>query len=95
MAESGQLLNPGYLDDRVPTFPDAPPVEVLFTDTYEKKGPAGAKTIGEPPIIPVPACIANAIRDAVGVRVYQLPMTSERLWRAINDDVARPETDDR
>ncbi|MCP4471480.1 MAG: xanthine dehydrogenase family protein molybdopterin-binding subunit [Gammaproteobacteria bacterium] len=89
VAESGQLLNPGYLDDRVPTFPDAPPVEVLFTDTYEKKGPAGAKTIGEPPIIPVPACIANAIRDAVGVRVYQLPMTSERLWRAINDDDAR------
>ena len=90
VAKNGQLLNPGYLDDRVPTFSDAPPVEVLFTDTFEKMGPAGAKTIGEPPIIPVAACVANAVRDAIGVRVYRLPMTSERLWGVMNDDVARP-----
>ncbi len=83
VAENGQLLNPGYLDDRVATFPDAVPVEVLFTPTFERSGPAGAKTIGEPPIIPVAACVANAVRDATGVRLYQLPMTSERLWRAL------------
>jgi len=90
VAKNGQLLNPGYLDNRVPTFSDAPPVEVLFTDTFEKMGPAGAKTIGEPPIVPVAACVANAVRDATGVRVYRLPMTSERLWGLINDDVAAP-----
>ncbi len=94
VAENGQLLNPGYLDDRVPTFADAVPVEVLFTDTFEKMGPAGAKTIGEPPIIPVAACVANAVRDAVGVRMVRLPITSERLWRAINDDAAKPGPDD-
>ncbi len=94
VAENGQLLNPGYLDDRVPTFSDATPVEVMFTDTFEKMGPAGAKTIGEPPIIPVAACIANAVHDAVGVRMVRLPITSERLWRAINDNVARPGPDD-
>ncbi|MCP4979334.1 MAG: xanthine dehydrogenase family protein molybdopterin-binding subunit [Gammaproteobacteria bacterium] len=94
VAENGQLLNPGYLDNRVPTFADATPVEVLFINTFEKKGPAGAKTIGEPPIIPVAACIANAVHDAVGVRIYRLPITSERLWRAMNDDGSRLEPDD-
>jgi len=89
VAENGQLLNPGYLDDRVPTFSDAVPVAVSFTDTFEESGPAGAKTIGEPPIIPVAACIANAVHDAVGVRLNRLPMTSERVWRALNDDAEK------
>ncbi len=86
VAENGQLLNPGYLDDRVPTFSDAVPVDVLFTDTFEQLGPAGAKTIGEPPIIPVAACVANAVHDAVGVRLTRLPIKPERVWRALNDD---------
>ena len=81
--DQGHLLNPGYLDNRVATFPDAVPVDVVFVGTYEEAGPAGAKTIAEPPIIPVAACVANAIHDALGVRLRQLPMTSERVWRAL------------
>ncbi len=81
----GRLLNPGYLDDRVATFPDAVPVEVIFTPTFEEAGPGGAKTIAEPPIIPVAACVANAIHDALGIRQRRLPMTPERVWRSLND----------
>jgi len=88
VAEDGQVNNPGYLDNRVPTFPDAIPVEAWFSPTFERSGPDGAKTIAEPPIIPVAACVANAIHDAVGVRLCQLPMTSERLWRALQSKSA-------
>lgn len=83
VAQSGQLLNPGYLDDRVATFPDAPPVEVYFAPVFENSGPAGAKTVGEPPIIPVAGCIANAIYDAIGVRQHKLPMTPEQVWTTL------------
>jgi len=79
----GHLLNPGYLDDRVATFPDAVPIEVIFSSTFEETGPGGAKTIAEPPIIPVAACVANAIHDAIGIRQRRLPMTPERVWRSL------------
>jgi len=52
---------------------------------FEDNGPAGAKTIGEPPVIPVAGCVANAIYDAIGVRQYNLPMTPEQVWRTLND----------
>ncbi|MCP4984353.1 MAG: xanthine dehydrogenase family protein molybdopterin-binding subunit, partial [Gammaproteobacteria bacterium] len=86
VADNGQLLNPGYLDDRVPTFADAVPVDVIFVDIFEKSGPAGAKTIAEQPIIPVAACVANAVHDAIGVRLNRLPINPERVWRAFNHD---------
>jgi CO/xanthine dehydrogenase Mo-binding subunit len=82
--DKGQLSNPGYLDDRVATFPDAPHIEVFFPDVYETSGPVGAKTVGEPPIIPVAGCIANAIYDAIGIRQRQLPMTPERVWSTLH-----------
>ncbi len=82
--DAGQLLNPGYLDDRVATFPDAPDIEVYFSKTYDESGPAGAKTIGEPPIIPVAGCIANAVYDAIGIRQYRLPMTPEQVWSSLH-----------
>ncbi len=81
----GRVLNPGFLDDRVATFPDAVPIEVIFVDVDDPAGPMGAKTIAEPPLIPVPACVANAIHDAVGVRSRRTPMTSERTWRLLTD----------
>jgi CO/xanthine dehydrogenase Mo-binding subunit len=49
-------------------------------------GPYGAKGVGEPPVIPGPAAIANAIRDAAGVRITTLPITSEAVVRALRED---------
>ncbi|MBL6932295.1 MAG: xanthine dehydrogenase family protein molybdopterin-binding subunit [Rhodospirillales bacterium] len=83
--EEGVLLNPGYLDDRVATFPDAVPIDVIFIPTDEDAGPNGAKTIGEQPIIPVAGCVANAVYDAIGVRQYKLPMKPERVWRTLQN----------
>ena len=78
--EEGRLLNPGYLDYRIPTFADAVPIEIIYTGDEEPEGPDGAKTIAEPPIIPVAACVANAIFDATGVRQTRFPMTPERVF---------------
>lgn len=79
----GRLANPNLLDYRIPTLGEIPPIEVHLLEGFAGAGPRGAKGVGEPPIIPVPAAIANAVFDAVGARVYELPMTSERVARAL------------
>lgn len=68
----------------VPQFADIPPTEVLSADTYDRLGPFGAKSMSESPYNPVAPALANAIRDAVGARLYDLPMSSDRIWRAVS-----------
>ena len=79
----GRLENPSLLDYRLPTLAEVPRLEVEFIEGFPGAGPRGAKGLGEPPIVPVPAAIANAVFDAVGVPVFELPMTSERVARAL------------
>jgi putative selenate reductase molybdopterin-binding subunit len=62
-----------------------PRTEVYFADTTDQLGPYGAKSMSESPYNPVAPALANAIRDAIGVRPYQLPMTRDRLWQLIAD----------
>ena len=81
--DSGRVMNAGFLDYRVPTFTDAVDTRIIFIETRDGVGPLGAKSIAEPPIIPVAACIANAVRDATGVRIYRLPITPENVFTAI------------
>ena len=81
---SGRPLNAGYYGARVPTHLDAPDIEVLFVEDDDGYGPYGAKSLGEPPIIPSVAAIANAIFNATGVRIKDLPITRERLLAALS-----------
>lgn len=69
----------------VPQLADIPVTEVYFADTYDELGPLGAKSMSESPYNPVAPALANAIARACGARVYQLPMTPARVWRAIRD----------
>jgi CO/xanthine dehydrogenase Mo-binding subunit len=78
-----RLANPGLLDYRVPRIRDVPPIQVEAIEGFAGAGPFGAKGIGEPPIIPVPAAVANAVADATGTRVFELPLTPERVARAL------------
>lgn len=66
---------------RVPQLADVPDTRVLFADTYDALGPWGAKSMSEAPYDPVAPALANAVRDALGVRPYRLPMSRDRLWR--------------
>ncbi len=80
----GRVQNPNYLDYRVPGAADMPDVTVEFVAGGDPNGPFGAKSLAEVALDPVTAAVANAIRDATGVRCTALPMSSERLWEALH-----------
>ncbi len=82
--EDGQLLNPNLIDYRVPTFEDLPDVfETVLVENGDGPGPYGAKGIGEAGVVAVAPAVANAIFNATGVRIRDLPLTPERVWRAL------------
>jgi CO/xanthine dehydrogenase Mo-binding subunit len=67
----------------IPTFADLPRTEVLFATTHDRLGPMGAKSMSEAPFNPVAPALANAIRDATGVRFFDTPMKVDRIWRGM------------
>jgi CO/xanthine dehydrogenase Mo-binding subunit len=81
---AGQIRNPSLLDYRKATFADIPAIETIILEAPGSDGPYGAKLVGEPPIIPPAPAIANAVAHALGGRVCDLPITPERVWRALN-----------
>jgi CO/xanthine dehydrogenase Mo-binding subunit len=80
---TGVPLNAGYYGARVMTHLDAPEIEVIFVETEDPYGPYGAKSVGEPPIIPSVAAVANAVYNAIGVRIKELPITRARILEAL------------
>ncbi|MFQ5851413.1 MAG: xanthine dehydrogenase family protein molybdopterin-binding subunit [Candidatus Binatia bacterium] len=81
--KQGQLMTPGFLSTGVPNAYDLPAIEVHFADTHDPYGPFGAKGLAELGAPPAPAAIANAVNDAVGVRITALPITPEKILRAL------------
>ena len=81
----GRQLNPHLLDYKLQTAADAPNIRVEFLEVDGASGPRGGKGVGEPPTIVAAAAVANAINDATGARVRQLPMTAPRVWRAVRE----------
>ncbi|MFC4453865.1 xanthine dehydrogenase family protein molybdopterin-binding subunit [Deinococcus sonorensis] len=81
----GTLTNPNYLEYVFPRASDLPPIEAIIVEHPSEHGPFGARIVGEPPITAGAAAVANAVRDAAGVRVTELPVTSEALWRLMQD----------
>jgi CO/xanthine dehydrogenase Mo-binding subunit len=75
-------INPNYRDAKVPTHLEAPNVEVIFIEHYDPYGPFGGKVVGEPPITPAVATIANAIFNATGKRIKELPITPDKILQA-------------
>jgi CO/xanthine dehydrogenase Mo-binding subunit len=80
-----QLINGTMLEYRVPKFSDlAREIHLSLAQNQDGAGPYGAKGGGEGSLNPIPACLANALYRATGARVRQLPLTPERVWRALN-----------
>jgi len=77
--EGGQMLNPTFLDYKLPTALDVPSIECVIVEVPYPKHPYGIRGVGETPILPPPAAIANAIYRAVGRRMDRLPMTPGRI----------------
>jgi CO/xanthine dehydrogenase Mo-binding subunit len=80
----GRLENPGFLDYRVPVASDLPMIEAVLIEVPNPRHPFGARGVGEVPIVPPMAAVANAIRDAIGIRMPSLPMSPPKLRAAID-----------
>jgi 4-hydroxybenzoyl-CoA reductase subunit alpha len=81
--DNGKILNPSIGDYKLIRSLDMPETKILEIDTYEPEGPFGAKEAGEGLTNPTAGAIGNAIYDAVGVRIYDLPITPEKVFRAL------------
>jgi CO/xanthine dehydrogenase Mo-binding subunit len=79
----GYILNPSLADFLVPTVADVPEIVPIFMEDPSPIGPFGAKGVGEPSTVATAPAVANAIYDAVGVRITELPITAERVWKAL------------
>lgn len=81
--KDGEIINPNFLDYKIPTVKDMPPVEIILVETNDPAGPFGQKGIGESCAIPAAPAIANAIADALGIHLLELPMQPEAVLNAI------------
>lgn len=81
--ESGTVVNPSLGDYRMVTSCDVPPIVPVLVEVPHPDGPFGAKGIGEGPTTGIAAAIANAVADAIGVRIADLPITPEKILRAL------------
>ena len=81
--ERGRLLNPRFGPYKIFRADEVPALETIFVETYEPTGPFGVKAVAEIPLDGVAPAVANAVFDATGVRIKELPLTPERVWRAL------------
>ena len=83
--DAGPLLNASFLDYRMPTALDLPMIDTVLVEVPNPGHPYGVRGVGEVPIVPPPAALANAIYHAIGVRMNVLPMSPRRILEAIWD----------
>jgi len=88
--EHGQLVTGTLVDYAMPTAATSPRIETEIVEVPAPDGPYGAKGVGEAPVTGAPAAVANALAAAAGVRVTRLPMTPERVWRAVSTPALAP-----
>ena len=82
-AKTGRTLTSDFAQYEIPTSMDTPEIEPLLIEEGEPTGPYGAKGVGEPGIVPTAPAIANAVFNAIGVSVNELPVTAERVLGAL------------
>ncbi|MBI3128522.1 MAG: xanthine dehydrogenase family protein molybdopterin-binding subunit [Candidatus Tectomicrobia bacterium] len=83
--EGGQPVNPNWLDYKFPSTQDMPQLEAVLVETESPSGPYGAKGLGEMVQLATEPAIANAVYDAVGVRITSLPVTPEKVLRGLRE----------
>jgi len=81
--QGAELLNPSFLDYKLPTALEVPEIEPIIVECTHREGPYGSKGMGETTNVALPPALANAIYDAVGVRIYDLPITPEKILHAL------------
>jgi len=85
--QDGKILNPSLTTYLMPMAADVPSIENILVQVPTEDGPFGARAVAEPPGFGPPAAIANAIEDAVGVRIKELPLSAEKILRALQGEL--------
>ena len=94
--EKGTVMNNGFTDYHIPTTLDMPRwgnCKAIIVEVSEPEGPYGAKGVGELTLVATAPAIANAVYNAVGIRVKDLPLSKEKIWmglRKMGEDLSRP-----
>ena len=87
--QGSELLNPSFLDYKLPTALEMPEIEPIIVECTHQEGPYGSKGMGETTNVALPPALANAIFDAVGVRIYDLPITPEKILQALQQTTSK------
>jgi CO/xanthine dehydrogenase Mo-binding subunit len=87
----GRHKIPSMLDYKSPTTLEMPPVESILVETLDPEGPYGAKECGQGPLLPVIPAVANALFDALGVNVDEVPITAEKVLAALDGRYRPPQ----
>jgi CO/xanthine dehydrogenase Mo-binding subunit len=83
--ENGKIVNPNFHDYKMLTIKDMPKISPILIESIDPNGPFGAKGLGEPAMVPTAPAIINAIYDAVGVRIKDLPAISEKIYKGLKE----------
>jgi xanthine dehydrogenase molybdenum-binding subunit len=89
LVNAGRVMNANLLDYKILTAKDKIPIDAVIIEPIEPTGPFGAKGIGEPACVPSAPAIANAVYDAIGVRIKDLPLTPEKILAALKEKEQR------
>jgi len=81
----GRMVNPRFGDYRIFSADEMPHMEVIFVETYEPSHPFGVKAVAEIPLDGVAPAVGNAVYDAIGVQIPDIPLTPEKVWRALRE----------
>lgn len=90
---NGKVANPNFAKYKVPRSKGIPPIETIMIETNDPQGPFGAKGMGEAALLPTAAAIANAVYDAVGIRLKELPFTPDKVIKALKEKEKITNTD--
>ena len=90
IVEEGRILNPNFHNYKMLTAGDIPNIHFFPVETNDSQGPFGAKGMAEAQLIPTAAAIANAVADAIGTRIYSLPLTPEKVLKALKEKAPSP-----
>jgi CO/xanthine dehydrogenase Mo-binding subunit len=85
LIDQGKVITTNFGENKIPSIKDIPKLKTVLQEFSVGSGPYGGMSIGELPVVPVAAAIANAVHDAIGVRIYDLPITAEKVLNAIKD----------
>jgi CO/xanthine dehydrogenase Mo-binding subunit len=90
LIRKGLTFNPSFLEYKVPTSLESPQIVPLIVETHDPEGPYGAKGFSESTMVPTLAAIANAVDNAIGVRIKELPITPTKICEMIEGGISKP-----